>query len=302
MSPLNPGRSAAGRVVIVTGASSGNGRRTAATLAAAGATVVAVARSTDRLHALAAEQPGTEPLTADLTVAADRVRVVEETLARHGRIDALVNNAGVGLVGFLEEMTAEDLERLYTTNVIALADLSRLAIPHLRATSGDLVMISSAGAWASIPPLVAYCSSKFAVDGLVEGLRRELWHSGVRVHSVNPGPVRTEYMSRARGWSPGEDDPTAEPNPGFDPQGVADAVLRALQASRPRTFAVPRFFGVARLAQVPPVGFALDVLLGLTGRRLTDVAQRMVDRRTPQREADGPVSADRPTGIRASAR
>lgn len=184
-------------------------------------------------------------------------------------------------MGFLEELTAADLERMYAINVVAVADLSRLALPHLRAARGDLVMISSAGAWASIPPLVTYCSSKFAVDGLVEGLRRELWHSGVRVHSVNPGPIATEYMSRARGWSPGENDPRAIPNPGFSPQSVADAVLRSVTAGRPRTFAVPRVFGVARLAQLPPVGFALDVLLGLTGRRLTDRAQAMVDRRTP---------------------
>ncbi|MCU1672569.1 MAG: short-chain dehydrogenase/reductase [Frankiales bacterium] len=281
MSPLNPGRSAEGRVVIVTGASSGNGRATARTLAENGAIVVAVARSGDRLDVLAAEQPGVEPLVADLTVAEDRVRVVEATVARHGRIDGLVNNAGVGLVGYLEDFSAEDLERLYATNVVAVADLSRLAIPHLRASKGDLVMISSAGAWASIPPLVAYCSSKFAVDGLVEGLRRELWHSGVRVHSVNPGPIKTEYMSRATGYSPDENDPVAVPNPGFSPQRVADAVLKALGASHPRTFAVPRVFGVARLAQVPPVGAALDVLMGLTGRRVTDYAQKMVARRTP---------------------
>lgn len=281
MSPLSPGRSAEGRVVIVTGASSGNGRATARTLAAAGATVVAVARSGDRLDVLAGESERIEPLRADLTVAAERERVIRQTVTRHGRLDGLVNNAGVGLVGFLEDLTAADLERMYAINVVAVADLTRLALPHLRASRGDLVMISSAGAWASIPPLVTYCSSKFAVDGLVEGLRRELWHSGVRVHSVNPGPISTEYMSRARGWSPGENDPRAIPNPGFSPQSVADAVHKALTASRPRTFAVPRVFGVARLAQLPPIGFALDVLLGLTGRRLTDKAQEMVDRRTP---------------------
>jgi NAD(P)-dependent dehydrogenase (short-subunit alcohol dehydrogenase family) len=278
MSPLNPGRPVTGRVVIVTGASSGNGRATAKTLAAAGATVIATARSTGRLQALAAEQSGIEPVTADLTVPADRVRLVADTVARHGRIDALVNNAGVGLVGFLEDQTADDLDRLYTTNVIALADLSRLAIPHLRRSGGDLVMISSAGAWASVPPLVAYCSSKFAVDGLVEGLRRELWHSGVRVHSINPGPMKTQYLARAR---TGVAAAGQEPNPGFAPERVADAVLRAVTASCPRTFAVPRLFGAARLAQLPPVGFALDVLLGLSGGRITRVAEAMVDRRSP---------------------
>jgi NAD(P)-dependent dehydrogenase (short-subunit alcohol dehydrogenase family) len=278
MSPLNPGRPVTDRVVIVTGASSGNGRATAQTLAAAGATVVAVARSTDRLAVLAAEQDGIEPVTADLTVPADRVRLVADTVARHGRVDALVNNAGVGLVGYLEDQTSEDLERLFATNVVALADLTRLALPHLRASGGDLVMISSAGAWASVPPLVAYCSSKFAIDGLVEGLRRELWHSGVRVHSINPGPMATQYLARAR---TGVAAPGQEPNPGFDPQRVADAVLRAVTASRPRTFAVPRVFGAARLAQLPPVGFALDVLLGLSGGRLTRITQGMVDRRSP---------------------
>jgi NAD(P)-dependent dehydrogenase (short-subunit alcohol dehydrogenase family) len=270
-----------GRVAVVTGASSGNGRVTARAMAARGATVVAVARSGDRLQALAAEQTGIEPVAADLTIAADRERVIASTIARHGRLDILVNNAGVGLVGYLEDLTAEDLERLYATNVTAVADLSRLAIPHLRASQGDLVMVSSIGAWISVPPLVAYCASKYAVDGLVEGLRRELWHSGVRVHSVNPGPMRTEYLSRSRGWSPGEDDPVAVPTPGFSPQRVADAVVRAATADRPRTFAVPRLLGTARVAQLPPFGAVMDVLCGLTARRVTAVAQRMVDRRTP---------------------
>lgn len=268
-------RPLSGKVVLVTGASAGNGRATAHALAACGATVVGMARSADRLALL----DGVVPLVGDVTVAADRQRAVDTVVAEHGRLDVLVNNAGIGAVGFLTDLTGPQLEQLYATNVVAVADLTRLALPHLSAgPQGDIVMMSSVGAWAAVPPLTAYCSTKFAVDGLVEGLRRELWRSGVRVHSINPGPVATEWLSRAAGWSPGEHE--ARPSPGVSPDRVAAAVLKAVLSGHPRTLAVPRVLGLARLAQVPPVGALLDVTLGLAGRRITDVAQRMTAARS----------------------
>ncbi len=269
------GGSLSGRVVLVTGASAGNGRAAALALSAAGASVVGMARSGDRL----AQVDGVVPLVGDVTVAADRQRAIDTVVAEHGRLDVLVNNAGIGAVGVLTDLTSEQLERLYATNVLAVADLTRLALPHLRAVpQGDVVMMSSVGAWASVPPLTAYCSTKFAVDGLVEGLRRELWRSSVRVHSINPGPVATEWLSRASGWSPGEGE--ARPSPGVSPDRVGAAVLKAVLAGHPRTLAVPRVLGMARLAQVPPMGALLDIALGLAGRRLTDVGQRMTAARS----------------------
>jgi len=191
-------------------------------------------------------------------------------LAAHGRIDVLVNNAGVGVLGYLDELGADDVERVYATNVVAVTDLTRLVLPGMRARGGgDVVMISSVAAWASVPPATVYSSSKFAVQGLVEGLRRELRGSGVRVHSVNPAPIATDYLARTADRSPQPGDPDRPTPPGLPPSWVADAVLDAADAGRPTTRSVPRLGGLVRLARVQPVGALLDVVFGRFGRAIT---------------------------------
>ena len=276
MTPPAPGS----RVVLLTGASAGIGRETALRLARLGDTVVGVARHESALRELAAEQPGIEVEVCDLVVAEERSALVERVLARHGRVDVLVNDAGVGAVGLLHELSGEDVERVYLTNVVAYADLTRLVLPTMLARrAGVVVMLSSAAAWVSAPPSTVYSSSKFAVDGLVEGLRRETAGTGVLVHSVNPGPVATDYLVRttARTVQPG--DPDVPPAPGVSPGLVADAVVEVLQASSPSTRSVPRVVGLVRLAQVPPVGFVLDVLLGRYASAIVSTTRRMVDDR-----------------------
>ena len=202
-------------------------------------------------------------------MAAERAVLVERVLAAHGRIDVLVNNAGVGALGYLDEMTDGDIERVYATNVVAVADLTRLALPGMRARGeGSVVVVSSVAAWASVPPATVYSSSKFAVQGLVEGLRRELWGSGVQVHSVNPAPIATDYLARAADRSPQPGDPDRRPAPGFPVSWVADAVVAAAAAERPTTRSVPRVGGLVRLAQVRPVGAVLDVVFGRFGRTI----------------------------------
>ena len=170
---------------------------------------------------------------------------MQRVLAAHGRIDVLVNNAGVGVLGYLDELEADDVERVYATNVVAVTDLTRLVLPGMRARGGGaVVMISSVAAWASVPPATVYSSSKFAVQGLVEGLRRELRGSGVRVHSVNPAPIATDYLARAADRSPQPGDPDRPKPPGFPPSWVADAVVDAADAGRPTTRSVPRLGGL----------------------------------------------------------
>jgi NAD(P)-dependent dehydrogenase (short-subunit alcohol dehydrogenase family) len=263
MSATSPGS----RIVLVTGASSGIGRECALRFARLGDTVVGVARHEPALRELTAEQPGIEVETCDVTVAAERAALVEHVLAVYGRIDVLVNNAGVGALGYLDEMTDEDIERVYATNVVAVADLTRLALPGMRARrEGVVVMLSSVAAWASVPPATVYSSSKFAVQGLVEGLRRELWGSGVQVHSVNPAPIATDYLARAADRSPQPGDPDRPPAPGFPVSWVADAVVAAAGAGRSTTRSVPRVGGLVRLAQVQPVTAVLDVVFGRFGR------------------------------------
>ena len=268
------------RIVLLTGASSGIGRESALRFARLGDTVVGVASHEPALRALADEQPGIEVEVADLVDAAQRAALVERVLARHGRIDVLVNDAGVGAVGLLHELSAQDVERVYTTNVIAYADLTRLVLPSMLARrSGAVVMLSSAAAWVSGPPSTVYASSKFAVDGLVEGLRRETAGTGVLVHSINPGPVATDYLLRTVELSPQPGDPEVPPAPGVSAGSVGDAVVAVAGAAHPTTRAVPRVMGLGRLAQVPPVGFVLDVVLGRYAVPIVAGTRRMVERR-----------------------
>ena len=267
------------RVVLVTGATSGIGRESALLFAAAGDRVVGVAQHADALAELEATRPGIEGEVCDLDDGAQRAALVERVLARHGRIDVLVNNAGVGAVGLLRELTQDDVERVYLTNVVAYADLARLVLPGMLARrSGSVVMLSSGAAWVSGPPSTVYTSSKFAVDGLVEGLRRETRRTGVLVHSVNPGPVATGYLVRTAARTPGPDSP---PAPGIPPQQVAEAVVEVAAARTPTTRSVPRVVGLTRLAQLPPVGFVLDVAMGRFAGRLVKQTRDLVEARLP---------------------
>jgi NAD(P)-dependent dehydrogenase (short-subunit alcohol dehydrogenase family) len=266
------------RVVLVTGASSGIGRECALAFARLGDTVVGIARHEPALRELAAAHQGITVETCDVTDAQSRVELVGRVLLRFGRIDVLVNNAGVGPVGYLHELTGDDVERVYGTNIVAVADLTRLVLPDMRGRGdGALVMISSVAAWASIPPVTAYASSKFALDGLVEGLRRETWGTGVLVHSINPAPISTDYLARSAGRSPQPGDPPRPAAPGFPAARVADAVLAAAAASRPVTRSVPRIAGLVRLAQVPLVGAVLDQVFGRFGGRVTDRVRALAD-------------------------
>ena len=268
------------RIVLLTGASAGIGRESALRFARAGDTVVGVASHAPALRELAAERAGIEVEVCDLVDATQRADLVARVLERHGRIDVLVNDAGVGAVGLLHELSGDDVERVYLTNVVAYADLTRLVLPQMLARgSGAVVMLSSAAAWVSGPPSTVYSSSKFAVDGLVEGLRRETAGTGVLVHSVNPGPVATDYLVRttARTVQPG--DPEVPPAPGISPGTVADAVLVVAAATSPTTRSVPRAVGLVRLAQVPPVGFVIDLVLGRYAADVVGFTRRLVDDR-----------------------
>jgi len=265
------------RTVLITGASSGIGRESALRFARAGDTVIGVARQEPALRALQAEQPGIEVESCDLESAQERADLVARVLARHPRVDVLVNNAGVAATGLLQDLSSSDLERVYTTNVIAYADLARMLLPQMtQRGSGAIVNLSSAAAWVSAPPSTVYSSSKFAVDGLIEGLRRETRGSGVLVHSINPGPIATQFLAHAAERSPQPDDPEVAPAPGCPPSWVADAVFDAAGASHPVTRSVPRPVGLLRLAQVPPVGFVLDVVIGRFAQPIVELTQKLV--------------------------
>jgi NAD(P)-dependent dehydrogenase (short-subunit alcohol dehydrogenase family) len=246
--------------------------------------VVGCARDAERLAELAEEEPALSLVAADVTSSADRHRLVEHVLARHGRIDVLVNNAGQGWAGLVEEMPEEDLQRVVAVNLVAVMDLTRRALPHLlRQGDGDVVMVSSAATWLSIPPLTVYSATKSGVDGFVRALRREVTARGVRVHSVNPGPVRTEWLARSLGRHPGEVEGPALESPGVPPEWVADAVQRCLTRGWARTESVPRLAGLGRLLELPPVDRLLDHLMSRNAGRVAAEAHEQVEVRQPAR-------------------
>ena len=188
------------KVVLVTGASSGIGRAVALAAAREGARVALVARSAEALEAVAAEARalGGEALvlTADLTDAEARERVVAHTEDAWSRVDVLVNAAGVIATGTVETTALEDFERMFALNTTAVFHLMQLATPALKATKGSIVNVSSVTGIRSFPGVLAYCASKSAVDQLTRCSALELAGDGVRVNAVCPGVVVTELHKR----------------------------------------------------------------------------------------------------------
>jgi NAD(P)-dependent dehydrogenase (short-subunit alcohol dehydrogenase family) len=274
------------RVVLVTGGSAGIGRRTVAELAARGARVVTCARHGHRLEEALADLPVVTGVVADVADAADRAMLIDRVVSDHGRLDALVLNAGLGWAGLLEEMPGEVVEDVVAVNLTAAVELTRLALPHLLAAArddgrADVVAVSSVAAWTQIPPLTVYSATKAGLDGFVTGLRREITARGVRVHTVNPFFVSTEWLARGHGHPPlSDEDSVGRLSRGIAPERVAVQIAACLSAPRSRTVAVPRWAGLVRLGEVTPVNRLLDrVLSGRIGT-LRRLAAEAVAKRT----------------------
>jgi len=190
------------RVVLVTGAGSGIGRATAVRFAADGASVALVGRRAARLRetAVSLRTPALE-IPADVAIEAEAKRAISETVAHFGRLDVLVNAAGILESGALENTTLDAWDRTMNVNLRGVFHLMQLAIPHLAATRGSVVNISSVTGLRSFPGVLAYSVSKAAIDQLTRCTALELAPKGVRVNAVNPGVVVTE-AHRAGGMAP----------------------------------------------------------------------------------------------------
>jgi len=184
-----------GKVVIVTGASSGIGRECVLKFAAAGCKVVAVARSQDKLGQLVDQTGALEgqvrPVVADLTRDADIPRIVSETVSAFGGIDILVNVAGVLKNGTILNTSSQDWDHLMNVNVRAPFLLMREAMPYLIERKGNVVNVSSLNGQRAFPGVLAYCASKAALDQLTHCAALEVAEKGVRVNAVNPGVTLT---------------------------------------------------------------------------------------------------------------
>jgi NAD(P)-dependent dehydrogenase (short-subunit alcohol dehydrogenase family) len=191
----------AGSVLLVTGASSGIGLATAVAAAQSGFTVVATVRDPDRSTALiaAATAAGVEVdvRTLDVTDGEAIVRCVEGVLSSYGRLDAVVNNAGAAHVGTVETDSLDAIRATLEVNFFGVVAMSRAAMPHLRASGGRLVTVSSVGGIVGQPFNEAYCAAKFAVEGFMESLAPVAATVGVRVSVVEPGAVASSFVANA---------------------------------------------------------------------------------------------------------
>jgi short-subunit dehydrogenase len=225
------------RVVVVTGASSGIGRATALAFARAGATVVAVARRESRLRDLVDEcrafVPASTHLAGDLGERAFAERVVDETVARHGRVDVLVNNAAMPLRKVVYRISVEEAETALRTNFLSCLWTTWAAIPAmLRQGGGAIVNVSSFASKVVPTHETIYVATKGALNAFSEGLWNDLHGSGIHVALVHPGPIDTEIWAKGqhRSGYRGRRHP---------PALVADAILAAVRERR-HEVTVPR--------------------------------------------------------------
>lgn len=233
------------RVALVTGASSGIGAETARRLADAGWIVYAAARRTDRLEQLRGRQ--VRPLTMDVTDEASMTAGVQQVLAEAGRIDALVNNAGYGSYGAVEDVPLSEARRQFEVNLFGAARLVQLVAPGMRERgSGRIVNVSSMGGRFAMPFGAWYHATKFALEGFSDALRQELEPFGVQVVVIQPGAIRTEWgdiaaQSAVEASGQGAYAESArrvaealEGASGSAPSVVAGAIAKAVTARRPR--------------------------------------------------------------------
>lgn len=196
-----PHRDFAGTVVLITGASRGIGRALALAFARRGAHLVLAARSAGELDAVAAEARALNPqvdalaVPTDVTDLAALEHLTERALAHFGRVDVLVNNAGVLIGGRIADLPVEVLDRHIDVNLTAPVRLTWLVLPHMLARdSGLIINMVSVGGRAAGPNFAAYAATKHAMGGFTNSLRRELDGTGVRVLRVNPGFTQTDMV------------------------------------------------------------------------------------------------------------
>jgi NAD(P)-dependent dehydrogenase (short-subunit alcohol dehydrogenase family) len=185
------------RVALVTGGSSGIGEHTARQLQDAGFTTYAVARRTERMKALA--DAGVTTFAMDVTDDESMVAGVQRILDEHSGLDVLVNNAGYGSYGAVEDVPIDEARRQFEVNVFGLARLTQLVTPTMRAQgSGRIINVSSIGGKFYEPLGAWYHATKFAVEGFSDSLRLELAPYGIQVVIIEPGPIVTEWGTIAR--------------------------------------------------------------------------------------------------------
>jgi short-subunit dehydrogenase len=275
-----------GKVVLLTGASSGIGYVTAKAFARRRATVVAVARREHLLQQLLDEcrqqSPSSSYIAGDLRHRDFAEHIVADTVRRHGRIDVLINNAGVALHKQIYHMSVEEAERVMAVNFLSCVWTTMAAIPHmLSAGGGSIVNVSSFAAKVAPPREAIYAASKAALNSFSEGLWNDLRGSNIHVALINPGPIDTEIWEK-------DHEPGGYHGRKYPPQIIADAIFEAIERKR-HEMTVPkrnpalvtaRFlrlflpsllrFGMAKAEPVPADVIERAKVRAAKGRRLGD--------------------------------
>jgi NADP-dependent 3-hydroxy acid dehydrogenase YdfG len=187
------------RTWFITGASTGFGRVLAEEVLKAGGKVIATARNRDKIADLEAKYPQkAKALTLDVADAGQVNSAVTQAFAQFGQVDVLVNNAGYGVAGAIEEVSETEFMPMFETNVFGLLRVTRAFLPHLRKQrSGHILNLSSIGGVVASPGMGYYNATKFAVEGISEALAAEVAPLGIHVTVIEPGPFRTDFLGRS---------------------------------------------------------------------------------------------------------
>ena len=216
-----------GKVAVVTGASSGLGRATAMLFAAEGAAVVAVARRADRLAGLAAEIGRSNgrcvAVAGDAAEEGTGARAIDAAVSEFGRLDVLVNNAGIGSYKVFAETSADEFDRMMRANVRSGYVFTRMVVPRMvEQRSGCIVFVSSVAGLAGAANEAIYCATKFAQVGMAQALAEELHPFGVKVCALCPGGMKSEFALGA-----GRTEQSIAASTMMDPEQTAAAILFA---------------------------------------------------------------------------
>jgi short-subunit dehydrogenase len=260
------------RVIAITGASAGIGRATALRLARDGGKLLVCARRADRLEAVAAEiaAAGGEalPVAADVTQPGDMQRLVDRAVERFGRLDVMICNAGFGIYGIVDDVTADQMRRLIDVNYHGTFNAARAALPVFRRQRRDhLLIVSSIVGKRGVPYMGAYAATKFAQVGLAECLRAEVAGSGIHVSVVFPISTDTEFfdvMTRESGAI------TRATGPRQQPADVAEAIARALDRPAAEIYPYAPARGLVLINAVAPT--LCDRIVRRWGRRPVTVS------------------------------
>ena len=232
------------QVVLVTGASSGIGRRVAIDMAVRGAIVVGCSRSLEKLHDTANElkrySPSSTVMTCDVSAPEQVREMVERVLSQFGKIDILINNAGFGAYQSFVESSIDAIESMLRTNYLGTVYCTKEVLPSMIAKqSGHIANISSVAGKIATPNMASYCATKFALIGLSESLYHELKPLGIHVSVICPGPVRTKFRLLFDDLAPNA--------PAFivlDVAAVSRSIIKAIETKRFEVV-IPKFLAFA---------------------------------------------------------